>query len=226
VTPPPDRLLIGLLILTVVTGLIDAVSFLGLGRTFTANMTGNVVLLGFAVAGTPRLSVAHCATALVAFLLGAATGGQLGARSAGDRRRRWLVRSAFVEAGLLLGAAITSFDVDAGATELSGRGYAVLVLIALAMGLQTATVRRLAVADLTTTVVTTTLAGMAADSWLGGGDNSRLKRRLGAIVALFGGAGLGAWLLTLGLRVPLVMAAVAVLAATTTYRDLETETPA
>ena len=214
-----DRLLLGLLMLTVVTGVIDAVSFLGLGRTFTANMTGNVVLLGFAVAGAPRLSVARGGTALLAFLVGAAAGGTLGARMAGGRRR-WLVTAALVEGALLLAAAIIAVNVDADATDLPSSGYAVIVLTALSMGLQTATVRRLAVADVTTTVVTMTLAGVAADAWLAAGDNGRLGRRLAAIAALFGGAILGAFLLRLGLAAPLVIAAIGVLAATATYRDL------
>ncbi len=51
-----------LLILTFSTGLIDAVSFLGLGHVFTANMTGNIVFLGFAVAGTPGLSAVRYQT--------------------------------------------------------------------------------------------------------------------------------------------------------------------
>ncbi|GAA4955443.1 hypothetical protein GCM10023238_22610 [Streptomyces heliomycini] len=42
-----------MLVLTVVTGLIDAVSYMALGRVFVANMTGNVVFLGFALAGAP-----------------------------------------------------------------------------------------------------------------------------------------------------------------------------
>jgi len=218
-TSPRDRLLLGLLILTVVTGMIDAVSFLGLGRTFTANMTGNVVLLGFAVAGAPRLSVARGGTALLAFVLGAAVGGQLGARIGGGRRR-WLVRAALVEAVLLLVAAGIARNLDAGAPELPSRGYAVIALAALAMGLQTATVRRLAVADVTTTVVTMTLTGVAADAGLIGGGNGRFGRRLAAITALFGGAILGAFLLKLGLPAPLVIAAVGVLTATATYRDL------
>src|SRR6266566_1919803 len=67
-----DRLPPALLVLTGVTGLVDAVSFLGLGHIFTANMTGNVVFLGFAAAGVPGLSVARSSTSLVAFLAGAA----------------------------------------------------------------------------------------------------------------------------------------------------------
>src|SRR5215470_11254266 len=64
-------------IATVTTGLIDALSYLALGHVFTANMTGNVVFLGFAVAGAPELSIARSLTALVAFLIGALIGGRI-----------------------------------------------------------------------------------------------------------------------------------------------------
>jgi len=86
-----DRLPPALLVLTGVTGLVDAVSFLGLGHIFTANMTGNVVFLGFAAAGVPGLSVARSSTSLVAFLAGAALGGRLRVAMAGVSRRRWLL---------------------------------------------------------------------------------------------------------------------------------------
>jgi hypothetical protein len=42
-----------LLVLTFTTGLVDAVSFLGLGHVFTTNMIGNIVLLG----GAPRRGI-------------------------------------------------------------------------------------------------------------------------------------------------------------------------
>ena len=64
--------------LTVVTGLVDAVSYLALGHVFVANMTGNVVFLGFAVAGAPGLSAP---AALAAFLIGASAGGRIAIRS-------------------------------------------------------------------------------------------------------------------------------------------------
>src|SRR2546425_10825210 len=86
-----DRLPLALLTLTGVTGVIDAVSFLGLGRVFTANMTGNVVLLGFAVAGAPGLSIPRSAVSLIAFLVGAGAGGHIGHSMAGGSRRRWLL---------------------------------------------------------------------------------------------------------------------------------------
>ena len=73
-----DRLLpVLLLALTAVTGFVDAVSYLALGHVFTANMTGNVVFLGFAMAKVPELSVARSGTALGAFVIGATLGGRL-----------------------------------------------------------------------------------------------------------------------------------------------------
>src|SRR4051812_34037704 len=73
-----------LLGMTAVTGLVDAVSFLSLGRVFTANMTGNVVLLGFATARIPGLSVTRSLTAVVSFLSGATLGGRIMARASAE----------------------------------------------------------------------------------------------------------------------------------------------
>src|SRR5437867_7362062 len=67
-----------LLVLTITTGVIDAISVLGLGRVFTANMTGNTVFLGFALAGVPGFSPLRSVAALAAFLVGAFVGGRLG----------------------------------------------------------------------------------------------------------------------------------------------------
>src|SRR3989475_10957263 len=84
----PASLPLLLLLLTVTTGLIDAVSVLGLGRVFTANMTGNVVFLGFALARVPGFSLVRSLAALAAFLAGAVIGGRLAIRLAGFRRPR------------------------------------------------------------------------------------------------------------------------------------------
>ena len=50
--------------LTIVTGVLDAVAYLKLGHVFVANMTGNVVFLGFAAAGAQGLSVVGSLVAL------------------------------------------------------------------------------------------------------------------------------------------------------------------
>jgi uncharacterized membrane protein YoaK (UPF0700 family) len=67
-----------LLLLSVTTGLVDAISVLGLGKVFTANMTGNIVFLGFAASGAPGFRVAPYLVAISAFLVGAAVAGRTG----------------------------------------------------------------------------------------------------------------------------------------------------
>ena len=214
-----DRLSIGLLVLTAVSGTVDAVSFLGLGHIFTANMTGNVVFLAFAAAGTPGISIAHSITALATFLAGAVVGGYFCRRVPGSLRGRWFRVSAVCEAILLFAAAIAVIALDGDSIALQGRQYAVIILTALAMGFRNATVRQLAVPDLTTTtVVTMALTGLAADFALVGGVNPSIWRRVALIASLFAGAAIGALLLRFGLAVPLVVAAVCVL-ATSGYAD-------
>src|SRR5713101_2984684 len=213
-----DPLPFALLALTGVTGLVDAVSFLGLGHVFTANMTGNVVFLAFAVAGTPGLSMVRSSTSLVAFLVGAALGGRRGMTKKAASRRRWLLTVALSEALLLVTAAIASIGFDIGSATPPGRLYTVIVLTALAMGLRNATVRRLAVPDLTTTVLTLTLTGLAADSTLAGGRNPRLGRRLTAVLAIFAGSAVGAVLVSLGgLALPLAVTGACILLVTAAY---------
>jgi uncharacterized membrane protein YoaK (UPF0700 family) len=90
----------------------------------------------------------------------------------------------------------------------AGSRYVLIALMALAMGVQNATARRLAVVDLTTTVLTLTLTGIAADSWLGGGTGARTARRVTAVGAMLLGAFAGALLLLhLAPVAPLVLAA-------------------
>src|SRR5438067_9706100 len=102
--PHESRLVGALLAQTVATGLIDAVSYLALGHVFTANMTGNVVFLGFAVAGAPGLSVARSGTAVAAFFMGAVIGGRMAAGMSGRRRDRWTSAAFAAEAALFLAA--------------------------------------------------------------------------------------------------------------------------
>jgi len=180
-----------LIIPTIVTGLVDAVSYLELGRVFVANMTGNVVFLGFAVAGAKEFSVPASLTAIAAFMLGALAGGRLGA-SVGHHRGRYLAIATCVKIALVGAALITS--VLARGTDDDPVRFGLIVLLALAMGLQNVTARRLGVPDLSTTVLTSTLAGLAADSALAGGKNANPGRRLVATIAVLLGAAIGATL--------------------------------
>ncbi len=184
-----------LLALTVVTGLVDAFSYLALGRVFVANMTGNVVFLAFSLAGASGFSVTASLLALVAFAAGALVGGGVGARVAGHRGRLLLVGTA-VQLPLLVAAAVLAAAVDLPAR--GGSRAALIVLLGLAMGAQNAVVRRLAVPDLTTTVLTMTITGMAADARIAGGTDSKAGRRLLSAVAMFLGALAGAALIDHG----------------------------
>ena len=181
-----------MILLTLVTGIVDADAYLRLGHVFVANMTGNVVFLGFAAAGASGLSVAGSLLAIACFLPGGVAAGRLAARL-GDNRFRQL-RTATAAQIVLFTAAIPVAAI-AGDHFGSGTRYALIALLALAMGIQNATARRLAVADLTTTVLTLTLTGIAADSRLGGGSGAHTGRRLLAVAAMLVGALVGALLL-------------------------------
>ncbi len=185
---PSQPLVLSLAALTVVSGIVDAVSYLGLGHVFTANMTGNIVLVGFALAGAPGFSVAASATALGAFVAGAVTGGRIGLRV--PRKRSLLVTAVTIEAGFTVAAAVIAASV-----AVLGSGwprFTVIGLLAFAMGIRNSVVRRMGVADMTTTVITTTLTGLAADSSLGGGQNPNSSRRATSVVCMFVGALVGA----------------------------------
>ena len=186
---PLVRALIGL---TVVTGLVDAISFLGLGHIFTANMTGNLVFLGFSAGGAPGISAARSIAALCAFAGGSACGGRLTSSRQRTPVAQMLIAT-YVETALLLAAA--SAATFAASDVSPAIAYAIVLSTALAMGLRNAVVRKLAVPDLTTTVLTLTVTGLAADSRLAGGAGSRGGRRILSILAMCGGALTGAMLL-------------------------------
>jgi uncharacterized membrane protein YoaK (UPF0700 family) len=196
-----------LIVLTVVTGLVDAVSYLKLGHVFVANMTGNVVLLGLAVGGVSEFSVAVSLVAIGSFLLGALAAGRLGS-STGEHRGRFLALATYAQVSVVAAA----FVVSLASSDISGGfpAYALVVLLAFAMGLQNAAARRLGVPDMTTTVLTLTFTGLAADSHFAGGANPNVGRRLVAIAAMLFGATLGA-VLTLHVGVSAALAVAAAL---------------
>lgn len=178
--------------LTAVTGLVDAFSYFQLGQVFVANMTGNVVFLGFAAAGAPGFSVAATLTAVGAFLLGALGGGRLATRTAQHRGRFLAIATSFKI--VLVALALAVVTVGPGPHDPATQ-YGLIVLLAASMGVQNATARRLRVPDLTTTVLTLTLTGLAAESRLAGGDGSNESRRIVATVAMFAGAAVGTTLI-------------------------------
>jgi uncharacterized membrane protein YoaK (UPF0700 family) len=199
-----------LVAMTVLTGLVDSFSYLLLGHVFVANMTGNVVFLGFAVAGAHGFSVAASLVALVAFGLGSVLGGRIIARF-GHHRGHHVTASTAAQALLLAVAVVLAF---VGSQPFgAGFRYALITALGLAMGVQNSSARRLAVPDLTTTVLTLTVTGIGADSAIGGGKGSKSGRRLVSVAAMFLGALAGAALvLHVHVGLPLVLALVIVVA--------------
>jgi uncharacterized membrane protein YoaK (UPF0700 family) len=221
--PRVEPLLLALSLLTLVTGLVDAACYLGLGRVFTANMTGNVVLLAFGATGAQGLPVLAPTVSLVVFLVGATAGGRLasglvgpaGAEVPPSVRRRWLTIALLAE---LLLVAVAAGVVAVGLPVGGGGARRYVVIGLLAVGLQNATVRRLAVPDVTTTVLTLTLTGLAADSWLAGGRSPRAGRRVAAVGLMAAGALVGALLLRVDVALPVVAAAVVIALAVVELR--------
>ncbi|WP_427918816.1 DUF1275 family protein [Streptomyces sp. cg40] len=204
-----------MLTLTVVTGLVDAFSYLVLGHVFVANMTGNVVFSGFAIAGAPGFSLTASLAALAAFATGALFGGRL-AHSARAHRGRVLHLAMLLETALVLAAYIV-----AAASDMPNAGtarYALIALLGLAMGVQNAAARALAVPDLTTTVLTLTITGVAADSRAAGGAGGKTGRRSLSAAAMFTGGLVGAIVVLHGGNpaLPLLFATLLLAAATVT----------
>ncbi len=187
--PKHGPLPILLLLLTLMTGVIDAVSIIALGRVFVANMTGNVVFIGFAVAQVPGFSLAASLSALVGFLVGAFGGGVVVERLAAHRGH--LLRASCAVELLLVAISLVVIAPSASDPDLTVK-VVVSAMCAAAMGVQNTVARSLAVPDLTTTVLTMTLTGIAADVRRSG--TVTIVRRVLAVSAMFLGAISGALL--------------------------------
>jgi uncharacterized membrane protein YoaK (UPF0700 family) len=184
---------------------------------FIANMTGNVVFVGFAAAGAPGFSLSASLWALGGFVAGAYVGGLLIRRIAVHRGR--LFSAAVLIETVMLAVAL-GISITGGHVLSSAENDLVAASAAIGLGLQNAVVRRLAVPDLTTTVLTMTLTGIAADVSSHG---PSAVRRVAALAAMLGGAVVGAMVVmhqgrTAGLAAALVLVAVTGAAAVSSAR--------
>ncbi|HEY1701762.1 MAG TPA: YoaK family protein [Trebonia sp.] len=232
-----------LLVLTAVTGVVDAVSILSLGRVFVANMTGNVVFAGFAIVGAPGFSLSASLFALAGFLIGAALGGLAISRSASDRGT--LLRTGAVAEFILaaIALAVAAASGDAGTTHgtlADSAAFtpavtdALAAVLAIALGIQNAVARKLAVPDLTTTVLTMTLTGLGSDirALVGGQPTARhaarasFTRRLLAVAVMLAGGVFSAWLVLNVSVLASIILAVALLAITAGSALFATRRPA
>jgi len=142
---------------------------------------------------------------IIVGIIGAVIGGRLATRLAELVRPNWVTTALSLEAALLVVATLAAINFRDSSGSLF-QSYSIIVLTALAMGIRNATVRKLAIPDLTTTVLTLTVTGLAADSTLAGGTSPRWRRRLLAVLLMFFGAAIGTLLLRRSLALPLATA--------------------
>jgi uncharacterized membrane protein YoaK (UPF0700 family) len=210
-----------LIALTLLTGFVDALSILALGRVFVANMTGNVVFIGFALAGAPGFALVASLAGLAGFLLGAAAGGRLIQRLGADRAQLLAAGTGFEL--VLVGAALAVAAASGPSLHAAGRDL-VAGLLAIGLGMQNSVVRRLAVPDLTTTVLTMTLTGIASDV-VHGKPGPAFSRRLLAVATMLAGAVAGAALVIHAGATTTLVVATSLLAAVTVAAARSTRRP-
>lgn len=205
---------VALLMLTFATGLVDAISVLVLGHVFVANMTGNVVFLGFWLAPQTTVDMAAVMVSFASFLIGAVIGGRY-ARHLGSKVRIWLATALGTEVVLLTAMAIL---VAAGVLDYRTHQKVILIAcLAITFGAQSAAARQFGVQELSTTVLTSTIVGIGVDSRLAGGTGDRERLRITIVLTLCIGAAVGATLLHVGLAPVIGLAACVVAASLATF---------
>ena len=212
-----------LVCLTLSSGAVDAISYLGLGKVFTANMTGNIVLLGLAVGRSAGSELVRAAVSLVGYALGAFLGARI-ARRGGEHSWRREVTLALSLVAVLQAALFGAWLGSSGHPGQTAEALMV-ALSALAMGIQSAAVAALGVAGVTTTYVTGTLTGLMGGLAAGSDNRLELARRATVLVALLAGAAIAVVILTnvrrLAPLLPLLVTAAVVLYAATRSRTGE-----
>jgi uncharacterized membrane protein YoaK (UPF0700 family) len=189
-SPVSDRLTVAaLLLLTFATGLADALSILVLGHVFVANMTGNVIFLGFWLAPRTSIDLTAVVVALPTFVCTTILSGRL-QRHLAARTRTWITTVLTTEIVLLLALSILA---GSGVLRYHDNTKLIIIgLLAVTFGLQHSSARQFGIQELSTTVLTSTIVSLGLDSRLAGGTGEREKLRLGVVVTMCVGAFLGA----------------------------------
>ncbi|MCU7821370.1 DUF1275 family protein [Kitasatospora sp. DSM 101779] len=211
-TRRPSPQTVALLLLTAVTGIVEAASFLGLGHVYTAVMTGNILFLGFGLGGA-HVSVAGAGLGLAAFSLGALFGHRINEVLVRRHGALW-PPPAVAGVGLMLAAAAVAATGLPEQQDLpSGRALVVLAVLALAMGWRNAIALRISAPDLPTTVLTRGLTGLLRVH----AEMDSRERAASAVVVMCAGAALGALLLRAGPAAPLAAGAAVELASAVVF---------
>jgi uncharacterized membrane protein YoaK (UPF0700 family) len=177
--------------LAVSSGAVDAISWLALGKVFSAFMTGNIVFLALSVTGAGGPSVAQVAVSLAAFAAGVLLAVRIvkASRGAGVWPRRVSLAlgvSALAQAAFLAGWLATSGQPSTGAARV------LIGLSALAMGVQSGAVMSLGIPGVFTTAATATLIDLVSDVAGWSRSASEQRRFAGVLAGLFAGAAAGA----------------------------------
>jgi uncharacterized membrane protein YoaK (UPF0700 family) len=211
VSPVSERTtIVCLLLLTFSTGIVDAISVLVLGHVFVANMTGNIIFLGFWFAPRTVVDMTAAVVAFVSFVTGAILGGRL-ARHLDSDVRRWLTVALGIEVVMLVTLSILS---GTGALDYHDNTKLILIAgLAVTFGIQAATARQFGIQELSTNVLTTTIVGIGFDSRLAGGSGHRERLRYSVVLTMCAGALVGAtltrWLVAPVIAISAVVVAVA-----------------
>lgn len=151
-----------MLTLAFAAGYVDALSYLGLSRVFTANMTGNTVLLGIAIAQLDRDAAVRSGLALIGFLAGAGAGAWIVERDHSERLWPRAVMLALTLEWIILVALAVGWQLARDTLPAAAPTAVLIVLSALAMGVQSAAMHRLEVTGIATTYITGTLTHLVA----------------------------------------------------------------
>jgi len=216
------RAMFVLILLTAVTGLVDAASVLGLGHVFTGNMTGNVLLLGFSLGRANDVSIAGSLTAVAGFLAGAMAGSRFLRELSKETVKRTLACESML---LLAGVALAAFSDPRVPLVRS----VLLLMLAGTMGLQSAAARRLGIAKLSTVVITSTLTDIAIALVEWRAQDAPWLVPVAAVLAMLLGALAGAILMQTGLAwtvgAAFVLQAAAFATLATPIRPMRAVTP-
>ena len=198
--PPVLPHIVGLYFITAVCGLLDAACYLSLGHVFAEIMTGNLLFLAFHIGkqGAFR-NIEKQVFAIIAFVVGAAAGGEI------LRRGREKSRVGFLIEWLLLVAALVLTLIFHPGEEGVVRDI-VVALLAVAMGMQNALIRTHGVPDLATNVMTLTMAALISEGVSARGRHEHWGRRAASIGIFAASAVIGAFLTTrLGPSAPIAL---------------------
>jgi uncharacterized membrane protein YoaK (UPF0700 family) len=189
-SPVSERLTVAaLLLLTFATGLADSISILVLGHVFVANMTGNVIFLGFWLAPKTSIDLTGVVVALPTFVCTTILSGRL-SRYFGQRTRPWITTVLATEIVLLIALSILG---GTGVLRYDDHTKLIVIgMLAVTFGLQHSSARQFGIQELSTTVLTSTIVSLGLDSRLAGGTGARQKLRFSVVFTMCAGAFMGA----------------------------------